>query len=170
MKGLKGGLKGEFNALKDEAKETVKFREALLGEEDFSKQLEMYKKGFEGLSEAQKAVIGDEFKALGLLYDSYVDTGKNILEGVDLSTEAGNTLSQKLGLEDTEKLFKRVATLMKTTTRANAWGQAISELLTIQRLLRPHGSSHLEMWINWQLHLTLWQVESIILTRSRKTF
>lgn len=110
-----GGLKSEFTKIAESTSETLDFQRLLGPEEDFDKQIELYRKNIKNYSEEQQKVIKDEFKVLDLMAESYAKGVGNILGDVDFSIDAAEGIADKLGIEGMRDLFNQVGEAMSGT-------------------------------------------------------
>ena len=108
----RGELRSDFTKLAESTSETLDFQKLLGSEEDFDKQIELYRKNIENYSDLQKKVIDDEFKVLSLMAESYAKGVGNILGDVDFSSDAAQDIADELGIEGVKDLFNQVGEAM----------------------------------------------------------
>lgn len=107
-----GNLSSDFTKLAESTAETLDFQKLLGSEEDFDKQIELYRKNIKNYSEEQQKVIKDEFKVLDLMAESYAKGFGNILGDVDFSSDAAQKVADELEIDKMRDLFNQVGKSM----------------------------------------------------------
>ena len=111
-----GDLSNDFTKLAESTAETLDFQKLLGSEEDFDKQIELYRENIKKYSKEQQKVIKDEFKVLDLMAESYAKGFGNILGDVDFSSDAAEKVADELDTDKMRDLFNQFGKAMSGGT------------------------------------------------------